>query len=469
MPITVRGGTRRQPLAGLAWEYSDTNVPWAYSSSTQSGREAEYFANWPAGWSSVPTIVDIQTGGADFRTNVLNTIAANGRCIIRLGEGTYHLTSFVKAASDEMYAFGLWHTNLAGFVGQGADKTIIQMDAGSMNATQLAGIATLTSANVNNLHLMRLDGEASSPAVLAGLTLQAQDQQTIASFAAGNSIAGGQPAPHGGVLWYKRGVAANVYFYCSHVRARGAGRACTSLPPFEHANFNSQYEYGYYFNTESDGRRAAELDAARPRRCGIVMGNNASVHSMVNCWLHHTNVSRYAMNDQNATTSGAYTVAYCKVEHITDTQNTDPALNGGASLGGYTNATLLGWETCNGTITVHHSILCQDNTVASGQTPCHFQMTTVGSTRGTNGPQGGRLTAYDNVYRHAVSHLSGFLTCRIAAATYWYLDGYATTISSKPTAAGSAMTSWSYTTTRFATSGEAAALDPATRYIVNQI
>lgn len=454
----------RTKSSNTSTDWSDSNVPWAYTGATQTEREAEFFANYPSGWS-MPTIVDIQTGAATFRQNVLNTITANGRCIIRLGEGTYHLTSFVKAAADEMYAFGLWHTNLAGFVGQGADKTIIQMDANSMNATQLAGIPTLTSSNINQLNVMRLDGEASTPAVLAGLTIQAEDQQIITSFDSSNSIAGNQPAPHGGIMWYRRGVSSNVYFYCSHVRARGAGRACTSLPPFEHANFGSQYEYGYYYNTESDGRRASSIDAAQPRRCGVVMGNNAQEHSMVNCWVHHSNVSRYAVNDQNADTSGSYTVAYCKFDHITDTQNVDPALNGGASLGGYTNATPLGWESCNGTITVHHTIISQSNPYTNIQIAQMFQMTSVGA----RNPQGGRFYAYDNTYINtAWPQLDGYCAFRIAPTTYWWTDGFANTIDVRATQGGPQLTAYQYSGTWPPTAGQlsAAGVSPTTHYIV---
>jgi hypothetical protein len=116
---------------------------------------------------------------------------------------------------------------------------------------------------------------------------------------------------------------------------------------------------------------------------------------------------------------------------------------------------------------VHDCILEVSNTTASGQVPCHFQLTTVSGARGVNGPQGGRFTAYNNTYRHAISHLDGFETRRIADDTYWYLDGLATTIDSRDAAGGTPKTAWTYTGSRFATSAEAAALNPSTRYIAN--
>lgn len=460
-----KGLTDYAPATGaLPYEYSDTNVPWAYTGSTQSAREAEFLANWPAGWPSVPTIVDIQTGGANFYTNLNNTVnAAGGRVIVRLSAGTYHLTSFqlIGSSGNQLYAFGFWHPNLAGIIGQGADQTTIQMDAGSVSGAQLSAIAALTKASgqANQLGMMRLDGSSTSPVVFAGVTIQAADQPLVTSFQADNGIAGNQPAPHSGIVFYQ-----NAYFYVSHVRARGAARACTSLPPFEHGNFNSQYENGYYFNVEIDGRRAAELDSNRPRRCGALLGNNATVHYMKNFWIHHTNVSRYAMNDQNANTSGVYTACYGKLENISNIRNTDPNLNGGATLGGYTNATPFGWESCNGTINLDNLIIQQDNAYTDVQIAQHLQLTTVGS----RNPQGGRLHATNITARCSVwPQLDGYLCFRMPTGTYWVSDGYATTLDVKHTS-GASKTAYVYSGTWPPSSAvlTAAGISPSTHYIV---
>ena len=416
-PRTLRG-VGLDDLSTVDWDFNDTQVPWFYQSTS------EFMENYPSGWPT-PTVVPIQTGAATFRQNVLNTLSSNGRCLIELDEAVYHLTSFEAAAGDPMYAFGFWDTRLVGFIGKGPDKTVIQMDANSLSSTQRSGIAAFTAASwgVLNIGMMRIDGDAASPAVLAGVTVRAADQQIIPSFASDNLIVGGQPAPHRGVTFFRRGSSPYGYFYQSHVRYQGAARAATSRPPFESANFDSQYSYGYSHHVESDGRRSPELDAARPRRCGVMMGNNEQVSELHDVWLHHSNVSRYAVNDENRDTSGLYLVERVKAEQITVNQNRDPALNGGASLGGWTNATPFGWESCNGTIRVQRTIISQDNPnplSGVGQIPMHFQMTHVGD----RNPVGGRFYADDNEYRWpAHPHLDGFAGFRISQTSHWWLNG----------------------------------------------
>lgn len=429
--------------APVSYDWSEANPPWAYTGTTQVEREAEFLANYPPGWT-LPTIVDL-AGSGTFRQRVLATIAANGRCAIRLPAGVHHLTSF-EAASGPMYAFGLWHTDLVGFIGAGPDQTVIQMDADSLSQTQLDGIAAMTLANwdVLQIGMMRLDGDPASPVVLAGLTIRADDQQLIPAFGADIGIAGNQPAPHKGVEFYKLGSSSISAFYQSHVRYQGAARACNSRPPFESANWGSGEGYGYSYHVESDGRRAPELDPARPRRCGVMMGNSEYVSVLSHCWLHHTNLSRYAVNDQNRPIDGEYLVAYCKAEQITNTRNVDPALNGGNSLGGWTNATPFGWESTAATVTVHDTIISQDNNNISGQFPADFQMTHVGS----RNPQGGRFFAWGNDYRCSPwPQLDGFACFRILNSTYWWTDGLATTLDVRKTAGGPKLTPHVYTGT----------------------
>src|SRR5699024_4962963 len=127
-----------------------------------------------------------------------------------------------------------------------------------------------------------------------------------------------------------------------------------------------------------------DLDPAQPRRAGVLLLNNEDSAIMRDCWLHHSNLSRYAANDENRNTSGLYRVERCKAEKITNNHNTDPALNGGNTLRGYTNATPFGWESVNGTIEVIDCIVSQDNPYTDIQWPGHFQLTYVGS----RNPQG---------------------------------------------------------------------------------
>lgn len=411
----------RDPLPStvdVSADWSDSNVPWAYS------EESVFTEKWPAG----VTVVDIQTGSSDFFTNLQNTVNAAGkRVVVRLGVGVYSLKSFrlIGASGDPLYSFGFWFPNLQGLLGRGPDKTFVQMDANSMSTAQLSALATKTKASFAPLQmgLARLDGSASSPVLLAGLTFRAADQQNMTTGASDLGIVLPQPAPHNGVVIYP-----NSHATVSYVRFQAAGRAAMSQPPFELANVSTQYGVTSWNNCEFDGRRSPDLDALRPRRCTVYMGNNETSATMTDCWFHHTNVSRYAVNDENRETTGTYTLIRCKGEQITNTQNKDPNINGGASLGGYENATPFGWESCNGTIRMTDCIVSQDNNQSAGTVPMMLQLTSVGS----RNPQGGRLFVEGGEFRNTGwPHLNGFLGFRIAPNTYWWLDGFNTTLNVK--------------------------------------
>jgi len=396
--------------------WSDSNVPWAYAS----------VAEFNQGWPSDVVYADIQATGNDFYTNLLNTVnASTGRVVVRLGVGVYHLNQFrmIGSSGSPTYAFGFWFPKLQGIIGQGADKTTIQMDANSMSSAQLDDLATMTQASFapNQMGLCRLDGSVSSPVLLGGLTFQAADQQMLTTASADNNIVVPQPAPHCGVVLYS-GSSAII----SHVRFQGAARAATSQPPFEHANISSQYtESLLYRNCEFDGHRSPILDPAKPRRCGPIMLNNELDATMQDCWIHHSNVSRYAANDQNRNTSGQYRLIRVQAEQITNNQNIDPALNNGISLRGYTNASLFGWESCSGTITITDCNMSQDNPYTDAGIAQHLSLTSVG----TRNPQGGRLVVNGGVYHNpAWPQLEGFLCVRAISNTYWVMDGYNTTI-----------------------------------------
>lgn len=441
------------PAAGADW--TEDAPPWAFTNP------AELTARWPAGVK----VVDIQTGSSDFYTNLMSTVnAAGGRVVVRLGAGVYRLNQFRLAGTSGLatYAFGFFFPNLQGLIGQGADKTFVQMDANSMSQAQLNELATKTKASFspNQMGFCRLDGTASSPVLISGLTFRAADQQLITALASDLSdLYRPQPAPHQGLVLYN-----GAYGIVSHVRFQGAGRALNSQPPFEHACANSQRGNVQWIRCEFDGRRSPALDPARPRRCAPIMLNNEVSSTLEDCWLHHSNVSRYAANDENTGATGSYTLTRTKVEQITNTQNRDPAINGGASLGGYENASLCGWESSNATITLNDCMLVQDNPNSNSQSPMHLQFTSVGN----RNPQGGRLRVNGGVYRHSQHpQIDGFLTFRISSATYWWIDGVANTIDVRDSKGGKlapyvVTTSWPPT----ASALSAAGVTPATHFLV---
>lgn len=474
MPVPIPGVLYQRTHPDLLWyakgrptlgetptqtaDWTEDAPPWVFSSTS------EFTSRWPAG----TRIVDIQTGSSDFYTNLQNTVnAAGGRVVVRLGAGVYRLNQFRLAGTSGLatYAFGFFFPNLQGLLGQGADKTFVQMDANSMSTAQLNELATKTKASFspNQMGFCRIDGTMASPVLISGLTFRAADQQNITALASDLSeLYRPQPAPHQGLVIYNQSPAI-----VSHVRFQGAGRALNSQPPFEHANANTQRGNVLWVRCEFDGRRSPALDPARPRRCAPIMLNNEVSSVLEDCWLHHSNVSRYAANDENTTVTtpvGVYTLTRCKVEQITNTQNRDPAINGGASLGGYENATLCGWESSNATITLNDCYLVQDNPNSNSQSPMHLQFTSVGS----RNPAGGRLRVNGGTYRHSQHpQIDGFLTFRISAATHWWLDGLGTTLDVRDSE-GDRLTPYVVTTSWPPTAAalSAASVDPATHFLV---
>ena len=463
VPFGGRGSMTVPPTistAGSGADWSTSNLPQAYTSTAQLTADA--------GWSGA-TIVDIQTGGSDFYTNLSNTVAAaGGRCVVRLvGGTTYHLTSFrlIGGSGDPTYAFGFWFPNLRGFISSNTQLATIQMDANSMSTAQINALQAMTpssGSSPNQMGLCRIDGSASSPVLLAGIKFIAADQQNIASQAAGASpaVVVPQPAPHQGVTIYPG--ATSYISYCAFV---GAGRAGTSSPPFEQGNLTTSRGTHYIRNTEFDGRRDASIDAAQPRRCGPIMGNNEADHELTDVWLHHSNVSRYAMNDQNGSSStGVYKCTRVKSEHITDNHNIDPALNSGASLGGYTNASNFGWESTASTITMTDNIISVDDAFLDGQFAAHLQLTSVGGVD----PAGGRMHVRGGTYHQtAFTQLEGYLTVRIqSSGCHWWTDGVATTLDIRRSD-NTPMTGWNYTGTwpPSAAAISAAGISPTTHYI----
>lgn len=425
----VMRGVGLDDLSGITYDWTDTNLPWAYDD------EAEFTEGWP----SDTVIVDLSPTGANLDeklNNTINGVAGGGRVVVRLPEGVHHLTSFrmIGGSGSVTYAFGFWFPRLQGLLGHGADNTVVQMDANSVNSDQLAAMQGMDPTLFAPLQMgmCRFDGTEASPVLLAGLTFRAADQQNLTAVhpnLAALGIVTPQPAPHQGVVFYGNWTttkANQLHAKVNHVRFQGAGRAVYPAPPFEMCNATSQYGNIIWKNCEFDGRRSAALDPARPRRCTVWMGNNEFESVMQDCWLHHTNVSRYASNDENRDYSGSYTLRRCKIEQIGNQLNVDPALNGGNSLGGWSAVTPIGWESSNATMLIEDCIIHQDNPYTKGgQVPMHFQMTIVGS----RNPVGGRLTVRGTEFHNSgFPQLEGYVCARVGATSHFRTDGYATTM-----------------------------------------
>lgn len=465
--IDMRTGSAYNP-GGLSYDWSDSNLPWAYTSS------ADWEASIPAG---VPR-VDIATGSADFYTNLSNTVnAAPGRVIVNLPEGVYTLNQFrtVGSSGDPTYAFGFYLPKLAGFCGAGPDKTFLEMAPNSVSTDQLDWMKTMTQASFSPLQmgLCRIDTQYNSvaaPIFLGGMTFRAGPQNPLTSVNADitNNVYVPQSAPHQGVILYSDSSRRHPDSIVTYVRFQGAGKAMTSQPPFEMANIGNQRNHITYRHCEFDGRMSPVYDATQPRKCGPIMLNGGVEQHLYDSWLHHSNVSRYAANDESVLSgtalSNKYSLTRCKLEQITNNQNRQPPINSGNSLGGYTNASAMGWESSNAEITVTDCIVSQDNNQFSGQVPMHLQLTNTGAAR-----SGGRLSVIGGQYRNTGwPQLDGYVCFRIQQTTSWWTDGFATTLNVRRTAGGTPLTAHVYSGTWPPTSGYLSTngLTPETHYLV---
>lgn len=405
-------------IASLAWDWSDSNVPWSYSDTSV------FTANWPT--TITTNIVDLNAASGDFVTDLKNTVNAAGRkVVVRLPAGVFHIKSFVvPVASAPDQAFGFYIPNLYGLLGAGPDQTFVQMDGNSYTTAQLNGAGDKSGVGAgNNKGIVNMGtsagpiqfafcriGDGASPVYCGGLTFRGDDQQTVTLDA--TLAVQSQPAPYGGVVFYQP-----TGGHISYVRFQASDHAAFSRPPFEAGNAGTQYGTLTYEHCEMDGRLSGDLDSTRPRRGGVVMMNNETYSLLTDCWLHHSNVSRYAANDQNRVTTGSYNATRVKMEQISNTQN--------SGLGGGTNASCMGWECCGGTITLTDCILSQDNPSTTSQIPNHLQFTTVAA----RNPQGGRLIVIRGVFRNTgYPSQDGYLTIRAVTGTYWVSDGYDTTM-----------------------------------------
>lgn len=405
------------------WDYSDTNRPTAYTS----------MSNWESRIPAGTNRVDIQTGSSDFYTNLAATVnAASGPVLVNLGEGDYVLDQFrmIGASGDPTYAFGFWFgMKFRGFTGRGYDKTFVSMKANSMTQAQLDRLATKTQSSFapNQMGMFRLDSSTASPFFLGGLTFRADNQNLLtnkASDITGNVVVP-QPAPHQGPTMYSDSTGSGVV---SHVRFQGAGKAWMSQPPFEMANFTSARSRINFYNCDFDGRISEAYDPSRARKCVPWMGNDEYESRMFDTWLHHSNVSRYAANDEGMSTAGrVYALTRCKLDHIAETQND--------GNGGFTNATPLGWESTNAELIITDCIVSQDNgNTGTGGVAQHLQVTHVGDE--SSDTSGGRMRVYGGSYRQPVwTQLDGWVCIR-ATPSRWVTDGYATTMHVYPNADG---------------------------------
>ena len=438
------------PTPTASWDWSDANRPWSGASSS------DWESRIPVG----ATVVDLQTASSDFWINLSNTVAAAGkRVIVRLPAGTFHLKSFrlIGTSGDPTYAFGFWFANLQGLVGAGPGQTFVQMDANSMSSAQLAALGEArfgwTKFAPLQMGFCRLDGTASSPVYLGGLTFQAADQQTTWSPYSDVPITTPTPAPHQGVVFYP-----DSYGVVSHVRFAAAGRALTAQPPFEMGNFNSQRGNIQWFNTEFDCRRAASIDPTQPRRCTPFLQNNEVLARMTDCWWHHSNTGRHAVNDQNRDTaalSTLYEYVRCKGDHITD-----ETIAGTQQL----PLSVFGFESTNAEIRITDCIVEQDNTKTSLGIGQHVEITYVGS----RNPAGGRLTMTGGIFRNAgFPGLNGYRCLRVVSNTRWYLDGLANTVTITDET-GARLQPYVYTGAwpPSASTLAAAGVSPSTHYIV---
>ena len=420
-----RGGS----MARLAADWDDTHRP------SLAGVVDEGFP--------VVTWTDLRTdiAATDLQARIdatISGVAGNGPVYVRLPEGVHRLVAFkpIGSSGDPLYAFGLWNGRLRGLKPAGDPaSTVIQMDNGvtvsgnwvhAVSDAQLAAMATLDPQTFAPLQMgvARFDATPTEPFLLGGVTFQAVDQRpitTVHANLAAQGIATPQPAPHQGIVFHPGSSSARPHAIINNVRFIGVSRALNSAPPFECGLVNTQYITAIFRRCEFDGRRAKTLDPAQPRRSAPYLGNNDISLIFEDCWFHHSAVNRIALNDENKNTTALSTVyrfLRCKIEHMGDTNNVDPALNGGASLGGTDPAyqSPVGFESTNALIELVDSIIVQD-CVASRAA---ISITTVGS----RNPAGGKLVIRGCTFRYPHrATLAGFATVMIGTSTPWWTQG----------------------------------------------
>lgn len=411
-------------------DWDDANLPWSYATTDA----------FTEGFTEGITWTDLYTGTfaqSDLWSRITYTIAqvpGNGRVYVRIPTGVHNVTSFQTPfviPEDPLYAFGLWFPRLSGLLGDGPDKTRIHLVANSYSQEQLDALATLDPDTFTPLGnaFARFDG-AVTPFLLGGIKFTAADQQNVTALhpnmAAKHGIVVPQPAPHVGIHFEPAPSNGTSEFIVNNCAFVGCARALLGQPPFECGLINSQYTKSVFRRCDFDGRRDAEVDPLRPRRSTTALVNNEKDMSFVDCHFHHSNIGRFAGNDQNrspAALSTFYNFIRCKFDHMGDEGNTDPLINGGAPLGGVDTRYIspFGFESTNARIRLTDCIITQNTTYARGG----IAITQVG-----RNPSGGRMEVVDCVFRYEHKpYLNGFATMMIDPSTPWYTDGPATTTS----------------------------------------
>ena len=411
-------------------DWDDDNLPWSYTTTDA----------FTEGFTEGVTWTDLYTGAfaqSDLWSRITYTIAqvpGNGRVYVRIPTGVHNVTSFQTPfviPKNPLYAFGLWFPRLSGLLGDGPDKTRIHLVANSYSQEQLDALATLNPDTFTPLGnaFARFDG-AVTPFLLGGIKFTAADQQNVTALhpnmAAKHGIVVPQPAPHVGIHFEPAPSNGTSEFIVNNCAFVGCARALLGQPPFECGLINSQYTKSIFRRCDFDGRRDAEVDPLRPRRSTTALVNNEKDMAFTDCHFHHSNIGRFAGNDQNkspAALSTFYNFIRCKFDHMGDEGNTDPLINGGAPLGGVDTRYIspFGFESTNARIRLTDCIITQNTTYARGG----IAITQVG-----RNPSGGRMEVVDCVFRYEHKpYLNGFATMMIDPSTPWYTDGPATTTS----------------------------------------
>lgn len=376
-----------------AWNWSDSNKPPSLDPST-----------FTEGFPSDTVYVNLITGTGDFYQDLVNTLnsTSSTRVVVKLpgtqaNPQTQHITSFRPFGTQsptKPYLMGFYNgTKLQGFLGGGRGASIIQLDPNIYTQAQLTPLKTMVSADFAPLlnSFGRLDGpDPTKPILIGGVTFQGGDQPLLDTVGSDVPAVVPQPAPYQGLSFYP-----GSYYVVNDCEFLASGHALTSAPPFEMGTVSTQRCRGTFKRCDFDGRMAASLNPARPRRSTVWMGNDEGSIDHIDCWLHHSNVSRYAANDEANSfgTSGHYGLLRCRIDHIADTQNVDPAQNGGVSLDGYSDPCCLGWESSNAQISLVDVIIEQNNTHTTRAVPQHLGFTSTG-----RNSAGGHLTVTRGVF-----------------------------------------------------------------------
>jgi len=446
----------------IPYEWGETNDPTEGSDDVY-----KVMRSWPAGL----VFVDLPKNTKTLVENI-KALAAFQKVafILVLPKGFFKLFTvpLVGVSGRQDYAYALFNDKLQGFLGTGCKNTFVALAPNAISQEQLDCYATMDPRKFtpNALGMVLLQPKDKTDVYMGGLTFVAYDQPPIKKIhpeLAKLGVVVPQPAPHGGVV-----VGQWKNLTCSYVKFQGNARALMGRPPFEHGPLGQQYGKLFINNCWFSGARDARVDPYKPRRCGSLMMNNPSEVVITDTTFRDTNVSRVAHNAENKAIDGDITFLRCSFVGIGN-QNIDPRLNGGKTLGGYTNAANIGFESSASNIKILYCLMTVDN---PGNDSVHGRSTHISLTHtGSRNPQNGRLLVKGGVFRNkAWPVINGFLTMSISITSYWWLDGLNNTITVLATD-GSRKTPWVHTGTWPPTVAQMAAakVNSKTHYIVRKL